>query len=210
MSDRGVRGFTLIELLTVMALMLILMLFAVPSLMSTMRAAKIRGMASETATLMRQARLAAIKFSCPAIVRIVPADANGGDRVQGLTDCNGDGLVDAGQNPLGTYPLPTGVHFLAPGNKKDTDSVGFFSADPGGGAANVAIFQGDGSIRDFGGFRFGDDLGNFLEVWVEPKATARVEVHKCLVCTNADDRNDWYAVGDTDGNGKAGAAWSFK
>src|SRR6476646_5278833 len=106
MSDRGVRGFTLIELLTVMALMLILMLFAVPSLMSTMRAAKIRGMASETATLMRQARLAAIKFSCPAIVRIVPADANGGDRVQGLTDCNGDGLVDAGQNPLGTYPLP--------------------------------------------------------------------------------------------------------
>jgi prepilin-type N-terminal cleavage/methylation domain-containing protein len=209
-SDRGVRGFTLIELLTVMALMLILMLFAVPTLQTTMRAAKIRGIASETATLMRQARLEAIKYSCPAIVRIVPADADGSDRVQALGDCNGDGLVDAGRSLLGTYPLPNGVHFLAPGGKKDKDSVGGFSPDPGGGAAKAAIFLGDGSIQDFGGFHFGDQSGNYLEVWVAPKATARVEVHKCLACTNSDDRGDWYAVGDNDGKGKAGAAWSFK
>jgi hypothetical protein len=170
-----------------------------------MRQGKIRGTATETATLMRLARLEAIKRSCTSIVRIAEAvDANPA-HVEGFPDCDGDGLADANKPTLGSFPLPNGVHFLAPPNLAAEDSVGGLSTDPNpDGDANVAIFQPDGSIRDIGGFRFGDDAGNFLEVWVAPAATARIEIHKCRACTDATDRTDWYAAGE------GGEAWQWK
>jgi len=199
-SGRGPSGFTLIEMLVVLAILMILLLFAVPVLQTATRRSKLRGMANETATVMRLARLAAIKNSCPSIVKIV---IDSSPRVEGFPDCDGNGVLDADKKTLGSFPLPYGVHFLAPPNLQGNASVGDLSADPGGGAANVAIFQPDGSIAATGGFRFGDDNGNFLEVWVSPLATARIEVHKCLLCTDASDRTDWYANGD---NGK----WVWK
>jgi prepilin-type N-terminal cleavage/methylation domain-containing protein len=203
-SGRGHGGFTLIEMLVVLALMMILMLFAVPALLTSMRQGKIRGIASETATLMRLARLEAIKRSCTSIVRIVDAAEANPAHVEGFADCDGDGVADADKPALGSFPLPSGVRFLAPPNLEFEASVGKLSADPAGGDAKVAIFQPNGSIRDIGGFRFGDDLGNFLEVWVEPAATARIEIHKCRLCTDAANRADWYAAG------AGGEAWQWK
>ena len=201
-SGRGPRGFTLIEMLVVLAILMILLLFAVPALQTAMRQGKLRGMANETATVMRLARLAAIKNSCPSIVKIV---IDSSPRVEGFPDCDGNGVLDADKKTLGSFPLPYGVHFLAPPNLQGNASIDGLSADPGGGAANVAIFQPDGSVRDreTGAFRFGDDNGNFLEVRIAPPATARIEVRKCLLCT-ADDSSDWYANGD---NGKS---WVWK
>lgn len=205
---RGPRGFTLIEMLVTLAILMILMLFAVPVLQTATRRSKLRGTANETASVMRLARLEAIKRSCTSIVRINKVAVGGGTqrdyRVEGFPDCDGNGVADADKPSLGAFSLPYGVHFLAPPNLTDAASIGGLSADPGGGAANVAIFRGDGSIQDIGGFRFGDDDGNFLEVWVSPAATARIEVHKCLLCTDASVRADWYAYGD---NGKA---WVWK
>ena len=196
-SGRSPSGFTLIEMLVVLAILMILLLFAVPALQTAMRQSKLRGMANETATLMRLARLEAIKNSCTSIVKIVEDDT---PHVEGFPDCDGDGVLDADKKSLGTFALPYGVRFFAPPNLKGKDSIDGLSVDPAGGAANVAIFRGDGSIQAIGGFRFGDDVGNFLEVWVSPTATARIEVHKCLLCTDASVRADWYANGD---NGKA-------
>jgi prepilin-type N-terminal cleavage/methylation domain-containing protein len=198
---RGPGGFTLIEMLVVLCIVIILMLFAVPALQTYVRQGKLRGIASETAILMRLARLEAIKRSCQSVVRIVEGDSA---RVEGFPDCDGDCVLDADKPSLGRLPLPYGVHFLAPPNRTGKDSIGDLTSVAACGAAKVAVFQPDGSIETPGGFRFGDDLGNFLEVWVAPKATARIEVHKCRLCTNADLREDWYAVGD------GGEAWTWK
>lgn len=200
---RAARGFTMIETLVVLTLLAILMSFAIPSLLNMVRQGKLRGAADETATLMRLARLEAIKRSCPTIVRILETDGDNPERVEAVVDCNNDGLQDADKKSLGTMPLPPRVHHLAPPNLAGKDSVDVFSDDPAGGDANVAIFQGNGSIDEVGAFRFGDETGNFLEVRVAPQATARIEVRKCLVCAS-DDESDWFA------NGEAGRAWTWK
>lgn len=200
------RGFTLIELLVVMTLMLILMTLAVPVIWSTVRQGKIRGAASEVSTLMRRARLEAIKNSCPAIVRTVDAVGNEPARVEAFADCTQpmDGEPDADRPILGTIHLPNGVRFMAPPDVAGKDSIDLLSdnpADPSG--AKVAIFQGDGSVDETGAFRLGDDLGNFLEVRVAPAATARIELRKCLVCAS-DVPGDWRAQGE------GGQSWVWK
>lgn len=201
--SRAARGFTMIETLLVLVLLMILMSFAIPSLLGMVRQGKLRGAADETATLMRLARLEAIKRSCPTVVRVLDADGDTPERVEAIVDCNSDGIQDADKKSLGTLPLPPRIHLLAPPNLAGKDSVKDFSADPAGGDAKVAIFQGDGSIRIPGAFRFGDETGNFLEVRVAPQATARIEVRKCLACV-ADDDADWYA------NGQNGRSWTWK
>lgn len=197
---RSPSGFTLIEMLVVMALMIILLLFAVPALQTTMRQGKLRSAATDATSLMRLARLEAIRRSCTTLVRIVESPP----QVEGFTDCDEDGKADDDKPILGRFPLATGVHLMAPPNLEGKDSVEGFSADPNGGDANVAIFQPDGSIDEIGGFRFGDDVGNFLEVWVEPEATARIEIRKCRLCTDAGNEADWYA------QGAGGEAWTWK
>lgn len=199
---RGRGGFTLIEMLVVLCIMIILMLFAVPALRTYVRQGKLWGVANQTRTLMQQARLEAIRRSCPTIVRIV--DTANPPRVEGFPDCDNDCVLDADKLSLNNFPLPGDVHFLAPPDLKGKDSIGDLSSVAACGDAHVAVFQPGGLIQDPGGFRFGDDYGNFLEVWVASKATARPEIHKCLLCTDAANDADWYA------NGENGKAWVWK
>ena len=42
----------------------------------------------------------------------------------------------------------------------------------------MAVFLSDGSVLELGAFRTGDLEGNYLEIRVDPKATARVEILK--------------------------------
>jgi type II secretory pathway pseudopilin PulG len=204
---RGPSGFTLIEMLVVMVLMIALLLFAVPAFQTYVRQGKLWGVANQTKTLMQLARLEAVRRTCPTIIRIVEEDPLKGDpaQVEGFVDCDGDGVADADMPPtLGSFPLPSGVFLLAPPDREGADSVGKLSPDPAGGDAKVAIFLPRGEIDEIGGFRFGDDRGNFLEVWVEPMASGRPEIYKCRVCTDAENRADWYA------GGAGGEAWIWK
>ncbi len=206
-TQRAERGFTLIELLVVIVLAMILMALAFPTLQTALRSGKLRGAANQTMTLMRLARLEAIKFSGQGIVYIVPSTGDEPGRVEAFSDRNSNGARDPEEPIVGTFPLPAGVFLLAPPDLSGVASVAGLTEDDDGGP-NEAVFLPDGSIRDVGGFRLGDLNGNFLEVWVEPQATARVELHKCLLCTNADNRADWYAPGDNAGSfGKSGDAW---
>jgi prepilin-type N-terminal cleavage/methylation domain-containing protein len=197
-SGRDQRGFTLIEMLVVLALVAILMFISAPAIYNAVRQSKLRGITQEVTTLMRQARLDAIKSSAQAVVRIVPADAtNPIPSVQAFSDRNADGLLSAGEPVLATFPLPKGVTFTAPDLTVDANSVSGFSPDAGGAALpKVALFQRDGSIAAVGAFRFADQNQNFLEVRVEPAATARIEVHK------------WQG-GAWISNGDGGKAWQW-
>jgi prepilin-type N-terminal cleavage/methylation domain-containing protein len=212
--DRGRRGFTLIELLVVLAIAMILMAISVPALWTAMHQAKMRGVSQETAVLLRQARLEAVKRSAQAVVRILPAAA-AGDReaVEAFSDLNSDGKLSAGEPILGRVELPTGVYFKAPPELYGVDSVDKFSPDLASASLpHVATFLSSGAIEKLGAFRFGDTYGNFLEVRVAPEATARVEVRKCSVCTDADDDTDWYASGDggTRSSANGWKAWEWK
>lgn len=95
------------------------------------------------------------------------------------------------------YPLPGGnlsdnaVQFWgaeddAPGGLNVTTG---FTTDPDGN--QVAVFLANGSIRDVGGFRIAmgaprdggvtpdtDEFRNFFEIFIEPQATAKVNVRK--------------------------------
>ena len=83
------------------------------------------------------------------------------------------------------------------------DSVKF-EAPSGQGAAvmvpgNCFVFLPDGSVEETGAFRFADVRGNFLEVRVEPLATARVQVRKW-----DETDNEWYT------RDQGGKAWEWK
>lgn len=198
---RGRRGFTLIEMLVVLALAMVLMLFTIPAMFSTLRQGKLRGVAQETSVLMRLARLDAIKYSTQAVVRIVlPAGADFG-WVEAFSDRNGDGKLTAGEPMLGTRRLPKGVTFTAPPNFVGAASVSGFTADPASASnPKIALFNRDGSIADLGAFRFADAYQNFVEVRVEPAATARIELRKARLEGSA---WNWYASGD------GGEAWKW-
>ena len=77
----------------------------------------------------------------------------------------------------GTFELPAGISFAAPDGTDDAKVAdGFLDVTWSG--TDVAVFDSDGSVRVVGAFRTGDLEGNFLEIRVEPQATARVEIRK--------------------------------
>lgn len=200
-SARAVGGFTLVEMLVVLCLATILLALGLPALQTTMHQAKLRGVAQEVSVLMRQARLNAVKTVSQSVVRVeLPAGDQPG-RVEGFADLDSNGLFGGADRVLGSIPLPTGIQFVAPPSLTGAASVDGLSPDPLAPALpRIAIFQRNGSIAAVGAFRFADTYGNFLEVRIEPAATARIELRKA--------REDggswlWYASGD------GGQAWEW-
>jgi prepilin-type N-terminal cleavage/methylation domain-containing protein len=206
--DRDSRsaGFTMIELMVVLALAAILMSFGIPALINTMRQGKLRGVASSTLSLMRQARLDAIKTGGQGVIQLVPPEDPDVDQpmVLAYSDRNSNLIFDDGEPEIGRIVLPNGVRFLAPPEEEDEDSVFGFTEDPENDI-NIAVFTGNGSIRNDGGaFRFGDNRGNFLEVRVMTTA-GQMMIRKCRVC-EANDPDDWYVNKE----GEEGEAWTWK
>ncbi len=198
---RGHRGFTLIEMLVVLALAMVLMLMTIPSMFTAIHQGKLRGTAQETAVLMRQARLDAVKLSAQSVVRIVLPAAGALGRVEAFSDRNRDGKLTAGEPILGSVELPRGIKFLAPPDIQGNLSVDGFTVDPENASnSKVAIFNSSGSVTEVGAFRFADTYDNYLEVRVEPAATARIELRKAR---QDGSTWNWYASGD------GGEAWKW-
>lgn len=185
------RGFTLIEALIVLALLGILMLIGLPALLGTVQRYKMEGTAQGVANLMRLARLEAIKQGVPVIVRL--DYTNGAVTAFVDRDSNLQMNPTPGAKPratdheIGRVHLANGVFFWGVANDNGpadptpggTNVVSGFTADPtGGGLPNIAVFDPNGSIRNPGGFEFGDRNGNFLEVRSGPQATGRVSLWK--------------------------------
>lgn len=200
------RGFTLIEILVVTAILLMVTLMAAPYLATQIQRSKLIGAANQAVGVMRMARMDAIKNSQCAMVVIDPAQGN----VQALSDRDANCVPSAPDVRIGEMALPKNVAFSAPGGKAGELSVKGFTTRAG--LPSMAVFRGDGSVRDVGAFRFeAQELGgrnaNWLEVNVDPAATARIELRKWKGPANPDDtalNNDlnWHANGE-------GGSWTW-
>lgn len=194
------RGFTLIEVLVVLAILAMITLMAAPYLATQIQRSKLIGAANQAVGVLRMARMDSIKNSQCAMVLIDPSLG----QVQAFSDRDADCVPSAPDVKIGEMVLPKNVTFTAPGDKAAALSVKGFTTRAGN--PNMAVFRGDGSIRDVGAFRFqarelGGRKANWLEVNVDPAATARIELRKWKGPDNPDDaalNNDlnWHANGD--------------
>ncbi len=200
-------GFTLIEMLVVLVFAMAMVGLALPILFTTVRQAKLRGVVQETTVLLRRARIEAVKTSFQAVVRIVLPTVDEPGKVEAFSDRDANGKLDAGEPIIGRLSLPAHVQFKAPPDLVEADSVDGFSPDPAGPSLpNLAVFQGSGAIAAVGAFRFGDYRQNYLEVRVQPAATARVEVRKAL---EEGSNWNWYASGDGSTSGDGRVPWEW-
>lgn len=213
----------MIELLLVLIVVGLLAAILVPEFRSSLERAKMRGVASEAVSLMRLARLDAIKHSRDAIVVYDPAGPDGASaednvaRMIACPDVNGNRICDPGaaERLLGAYELPVGV--FARDNRGDLGAAsveGFTAVPSDASLPPVALFLRDGSVQAIGAFRFGDacdDGNNVLEVRVEPAATAKIEIRKWRPSPSRFDPNgdnqpgvqgwQWYSAACTEAPG---------
>lgn len=187
-------GFTLIELLTVLALFAIATIFLFPAMNSLINRSKIRGTAEQVTGMVRLARLQAIKTFAPSVVKVqTVSTAEGNAReVFAFSDRNNNDTWDPpdatnlNDGPkLSSLFLPTGVLIAGTGTAVDANSnafVGTFKNGPG--TIGFIRFQPSGSAdlattaTTSGAFRFRDNLGNVLEIRINPAATGRVAIRK--------------------------------
>jgi prepilin-type N-terminal cleavage/methylation domain-containing protein len=123
---RRERGMSLIELCVVVSIMLILAALVMPRVSSVMAETRLRGSASEVASLLQQARMRAVRTNTFVTVRYAPLVGNANvayvDSLNLLGnpgDGSGDGQYNANAAP-GTreavVSLGQGIRFLAAGN----------------------------------------------------------------------------------------------
>lgn len=180
-------GFTVVEMLVGVAVIGVLAVLGVPLVLKTIQTAKMNSIGLDGNVITRRAKTEAVKLNVPAVVR---ADL-GTNELVAFLDVHGptqadppdgvflavDGVpTNTTDRELARMPLPAGVTFQAPPDELPMPKVidGFTTV----GSEQVAIFETDGQIRDIGGFRFGDERGNYLELRIEPAATARVTLRK--------------------------------
>ena len=168
-------GFTLVEVLVVVAILAVLTLLSFPALQRMILRSKLEGAARQTSTLVRLARMDAIKRGRPATVELDPVSR----RVV---------LQSAGRQ-VAAYELPESVHFWSAGDGQPVAASAVVGLSTVGGRRAVVV-NPDGSVDDTGAIRFGsgpfprsggpesDRTRNFLEVRIDPQATAKVTVRK--------------------------------
>jgi type II secretory pathway pseudopilin PulG len=187
-------------MIVIVAVIGIMATIGIPNLLRVIHRAKIEGIARETSTLMQRARSESVRQNVPTVVRFDLTR----NEVVAFADVDGLAITDppdmfynpvAGQPhrttdyEIGRYQLPENVLFQEPA----ADGLGPVKDFTDNGTERIAIFDPNGSIRATGAVRFGDLRGNFLEIRVEPAATARVQMRKW-----DPDLNDWQTRNQND------------
>lgn len=201
----GSRGYTLLELIIIMAIIGILSLFGFPALDKTIHQAKIRGYMVEGSSLVRLARAEAVKQQLPAIVKV--DFANGW--MEAFMDVDEDGVFtpDPMADPFtadyrvgDVHRLPGRIFIWGPADAAPLggDAVDGLTPHPDGTSPNQLSINPTGTVEDIGAFRFGDQLGNFFEIRISPKASAKIMVRKWDPTAS-----DWFA------NGENGQSWRW-
>ena len=171
---RGSAGFSLIELLVVLAVGMILALMSYPELAKYYTRMQLEGTTQQLALIMQRARYQAIKT---------------GQQTTVCADTANRRILPGPTMPLPQVDLPKAVSFGGPGSQPAVT----LTVVP-----NCFAFNSDGSASEAGSFRLVDNHANYLEVRVDPQATARVQVRKW----NETD-SQWYV------RGEGGKAWEW-
>lgn len=171
---RGKAGFTLVELLVVLAIGLILALVSFPELAKYYTRSQLEGTAEQLALVLQKARYQAIKTNQVTSV---------------CADTTNRRVLTAGPTILPQVELPKAISFGAPSPQLAITLI----VTP-----NCFTFNSDGSVGEVGSFRLVDNHANYLELRVDPQATARVQVRKWNETDSA-----WYT------RNQGGKAWTW-
>lgn len=125
-SHRAALGFTAIEILVVIAVIGILIALAGPNFKDILERWRVRQTVESMTTTVYYARSEAIKRGGNITIRkepnntggctIAPNNEDWGCGWAVFLDINGDGVQQAGEETLQTYPGTTGVEVTVPGN----------------------------------------------------------------------------------------------
>lgn len=178
-------GFTLLELLVILGVMGVLMSFGLPAFLGMINRSQLLGTTREVASLLRSARIEAVRRGLPTVVR---PNAAGDGLVMFVNDerdaqgrfSNLD--LDASEREIGHLTLPRRVVAAAPAADNVLNTfTGTAPSPPFAPNLTIpgAVFMPDGSALAEGAFRFADgEERNFFEVRLAPRFTGRVNVLK--------------------------------
>lgn len=150
-THRASRGFTLIELLVVFAVIMALALATFPMMMEAIEGSKLRGIVQGTVSLMRLARIQAIKSNGCGLLELDATQR----QVSGYLDQDCD--TSTNNRLLGTLAFPAGI-----------DATSTFGGD--------VIFRGNGSADATGTLRFVNRGGTAKEIKVDSRSTGKISV----------------------------------
>lgn len=178
----------MLELLVVMTVMALVAVIGLPAFMNTIRRGKIQGTVRETQSLMRAARLQAIKDGGEIGVEL----RSGEGRIISYRDASGtpDGFDVGTDELLQKVELPNRVSFGGPA--ADPAAVDGFDGN------DFVIFETGGTVNASGAFRIGDPRGNFFEVRIDPPATGRVDIRKWEEFPEGSSSFKWMSQGQQD------------
>lgn len=183
---RGRGGFTLMELIFTVAILLMVSLVGLPAFLLWIERSRTIGIVRSTATRMQLARQEAITMQLPVVVQpdlakeeiVVFANV---DNDTGFTFNPDDSLpFKTADYEMARIRLPTkyDVHFWSPADKDPNGKNVIDGLTTTNAGENAFVFLPDGSVMDPGAIRVADERGNFFEIRVEPRATARVQILK--------------------------------
>ncbi len=200
-------GFNLIELVVALGISGLVLAAAAPSFNGFMHRIRTEATLTELSTALMKARREAILRSVTVVAQPLPAtrelliyaNVDGDDLLEYQPDSTALPRTADYQVSRVEMPLLSKVSYRSPSGLGNGNGNGRGNGNGNGGGngngngnggavvqgltnlssgENGLVFDADGSIRDVGGLRVGDEFGNYFELRAGPAATGKITVFK--------------------------------